>query len=187
MKVGLSSDLENAYVGKDKKVYVFDASAFMVGGIEFHPEISYTTDSVVREVKANIIQKARVEGLIASKVLKVCSPDSKFIDLIKKKSTELGEEMCLSDTDVEVLALALELSSKGHEVTLISDDYSVQNVASSLGLKWIGIKYTGISRVIQWEMVCELCRYETYDAEIKTCPRCGVKMKRKPITKKLKS
>lgn len=187
MKVGLSSALENAYIGKYKKVYVLDASAFMIGGIEFHPGISYTTDSVVREVKANIIQKARLEGLIASKVLKVCSPDYMFIDLIKKKSIELGEETSLSDTDVEVLALALELSTKGLEVTLISDDYSVQNVAGLLGLKWMGIKYTGISRIVQWKMVCELCRHETYGTKIKTCPRCGVKMRRKPVIKKLKS
>ncbi len=187
MKVGLSSDLENAYIGKYKKAYVLDASAFMVGGVEFHPEISYTTDSVVREVKANIIQKARVEGLIASKVLKVCSPDDKFIDLIKKKSIELGEETSLSDTDVEVLALALELSSKGVEVTLITDDYSVQNIAGSIGLKWMGIKYAGISRLIRWKMACEICGYETYGTESKACPRCGVKMKRRPIIKKLKS
>lgn len=187
MKAGLSNGLENAYTGKPKKTYVLDASAFMLGGIEFQSESSYTTESVVNEVKANVIQKSRVEGLIASNVLKICLPQGKYIDLVLGKAAELGEATSLSKTDIELLALALELSSKGLDVTIISDDYSVQNVAGSLGLKWSGIKYTGITRVIHWKMICESCKYETYDARRSICPNCGAKMKRKPAIKNLKS
>lgn len=183
MKIGLSSDLKNACIGKSKKAYVLDASAFMIGGIEFQPESSYTTESVVNEVKANIIQKSRIEGLIASKTLKIYCPDIKFVEFIKNKSIELGEATNLSNTDIELLALALELSNNGLDVTIISDDYSVQNVASYLGLRWLGIKYKGISKVIHWKMICDSCKYETYDTKNNACPRCGMKMKRKPIIK----
>jgi UPF0271 protein len=93
----------------------------------------------------------------------------------------------MSSTDLEIIALALELASGGHDVTIITDDYSVQNIAASFGLKWSGIKYSGITRLIRWKMICDLCKYETYDAGNKTCPRCGSKMRRKPIIKELKS
>jgi UPF0271 protein len=183
----LSSGLESASAGKSKRAYVLDASAFMIGGIEFSSDDFYTTESVIKEVKATVIQKSRVEGLVASNALKVSSPQSKYLDLARSRSIELGESTNMSSTDLEIIALALELASGGHDVTIITDDYSVQNIAASFGLKWSGIKYSGITRLIRWKMICDLCKYETYDAGNKTCPRCGSKMRRKPIIKELKS
>jgi len=179
----LSSGLESASVGKPRRAYVLDASAFMIGGIEFSSDTFYTTESVINEVKSTIIQKSRVEGLITSNTLRVRSPLREYLDLAKSRSIELGESTNMSNTDLELIALALELAGQGLDVTIISDDYSVQNVATSFGLKWLGIKYSGITRLIRWKMICDLCKYETYNTENKTCPRCGSKMRRKPIIK----
>lgn len=176
----MSSVSENASVGKDKKVYVLDASAFMIGGIEPREGVLYTTESVVSEVRGSIIQKSRVEGLVASRMLNLCSPQKRYIELVVQRSTELGELRSLSETDIEILALALELKDQGLDVTIISDDYSIQNIAASFKIKWSGIKYLGISQLIQWKMVCEMCKYETYDIKDIFCPKCGLKMKRKP-------
>lgn len=183
MKAGLSSVSEKGSVGRPRRAYVLDASAFMIGGIEFGTDAFYTTESVINEVNATIIQKSRVDGLVASNLLKIVSPESKYLDLVKNRSVELGESINLSNTDVEIIALALELMTKGHDVTIVSDDYSVQNVATSFGLKWMGIKYSGISRLIRWKMICNLCKYESNDTKQATCPRCGAKMKRKPMIK----
>lgn len=179
MTIGLFNVLENASVGKNKRVYVLDASAFMIGGIEPREGASYTTESVIIEVRGSIIQKSRVEGLIASRMLKICSPQKRYIELVRQRSIELGELRSLSETDIEVLALALELKDQELDVTIISDDYSIQNIAASFKIKWSGIKYLGISRLIRWKMVCEICKYETYDMKDILCPKCGLKMKKK--------
>jgi len=65
----------------------------------------------------------------------VMREDPKLFDLI-----QMGESRRLSKVDKEVIAVALDNMGRG-DVCIITDDYSIQNVASFLG--FFGIEIQG--------------------------------------------
>jgi UPF0271 protein len=88
----------------------------------------------------------------------------------------MGEAQSLSETDISVLALTHQL-----EATLISDDYSVQNLADELGLSYTGMNTRGIKRRFQWIHYCPGCRKQyTEPQPDNICLICGTELKRKP-------
>ena len=85
------------------------------------------------------------------------------------------------ETDVELLALALELKSKGYRPQVVSDDYSIQNVATQAGIEFLALATFGIKRLLEWIRYCPACHRE-YPANnsSKECLVCGTALKRKP-------
>ena len=77
----------------------------------------------------------------------------------------------ISDTDRELLALALDL-----EAILFTDDFAIQNVAIALGVRSHPITQRKAKRVF-WKYRCTGCgKYYDHDGE---CPVCGAAIKRK--------
>jgi UPF0271 protein len=77
----------------------------------------------------------------------------------------------ISDTDRELLALALDL-----EAVLYTDDFAIQNVATALGVQTHPITQRKAKRVF-WKYRCSGCgKYYDHDGE---CPVCGAAIKRK--------
>ncbi|MDH3364888.1 MAG: nucleic acid-binding protein [Thermoplasmata archaeon] len=110
--------------------------------------------------------KERLELLLATRI-KVLSPDKTALAKVMEVSRKSGDSRRLSATDKEILALALDL---GYE--LVTDDYSVQNVASILRIPCRGLDQRGISRVIVWESRCVGCG-KRFPAETEECDICG--------------
>lgn len=108
----------------------------------------------------------RLALLLDSRV-KVLSPSKKSLARILSTAEATGDSMKLSSTDKEVLALALDL---GYE--LVTDDYSIQNVASILGIPCRGLDQKGIEKVIEWESKCTGCG-KRFSADIQECDVCG--------------
>ena len=82
--------------------------------------------------------------------------------------------------------MAYELS-KEYDVTVISDDYAVQNLSDELGIKHKGLITRGIKKRFQWVHYCPGCwKYFDGPQEDNVCPICGTEVKRKPGKKNTK-
>jgi UPF0271 protein len=174
-----------------KKGIVLDTSAFVAGFDPFFSnEEQMTVPKVEEEIKRNSMVKMRFETALESGRVKVKAPTQEFLNQAKTSSNKVGDSVKLSETDIELLALALELKAKGYEPQIVTDDYSIQNVATQMGIEFLALATFGIKRLFEWIRYCPAC-YREYPANSssKECQVCGTELKRKPrrTTKKLKT
>jgi len=120
---------------------------------------------VVRELDKEGMGE-RLQLLLATSI-RVFHPSKKSIDRVTKEAESTGDLARLSDTDMEVLALALEL---GYE--LVTDDYSIQNLARTIGVPCRGMEQKGISKVVEWQAKCTGCG-KLLRIDQKICDVCG--------------
>lgn len=95
------------------------------------------------------------------------APSDSSLTRVKSAALETGDFDRLSPTDMDVLALALEL-----DAPLISDDYSIQNVSDIIGIRYISLEETGIRRIYYWKFKCVGCG-KVFDRRIRECDVCG--------------
>lgn len=170
---------------KKRRVLVLDTSAFIAG---FDPlavdEETYSVPKVRDELHDNSLLRVRFEASVESGKLKVFKPMAEYINLVKKASGEVGDISSLSETDIEVLALAAQLNDQHHEATVLTDDYSIQNVAEKLGLNFASLANIGIRYHLQWLYYCPACgkKYPSNQKKM-ICENCGTRLKRKPLRK----
>lgn len=164
---------------------VLDTSAFIAG---FDPfgigEEQVTTPKVENEIR-DALTSLRFSTAIESGKLKVIMPSQEFLDKAKAYATTVGDSFFLSETDMQLLAVALELKARGDNPQIVTDDYSIQNVATQMGLRFVSLATFGIRRLLTWVRYCPACRKE-YPANFKakTCRVCGTDLKRKPQKQK---
>jgi endoribonuclease Nob1 len=146
---------------------VLDASIFFS---EVNPAGElYTTPSVCDELR-DIRSKGNFEKLSAAG-LRVVSPGSVNLERVRIAAVTTKDSGVISDTDRELLALALDL-----EAILYTDDFAIQNVAIVLGVQTHPITQRKAKRVF-WKYRCTGCgKYYDHDGE---CPVCGAAIKRK--------
>jgi endoribonuclease Nob1 len=146
---------------------VLDSSAFFTT-VTYEGEL-YTASSVISELR-DFSSKARFDLLLESG-LQVLDPDRDFLRHVRENSVARGEADVLSTTDIDVLALALQL-----QAAIVSDDYALQNVARSLNITVIPIQQKG-ARNIRWKFRCSGCgRYYRGSG---VCQVCGALIQRK--------
>ena len=133
------------------------------------------------EVKRNNMTLVRFITATESGRLKILEPSQKFLNQVKICAASVGDSYYLSLTDIQVLALALEIKAGGDITQIVTDDYSIQNVATKLGLGFVSLATFGIKRVLNWIRYCPAC-HRKYSANFKAteCPICGTELKRKP-------
>jgi len=168
-----------------QKIIVLDTSAFVAG---FNPSAvdydMYSVPEVERElVKAGLLI-IRFQAAVEAGKLKVQTPDAYHVEAVRKASKETGDILYLSEADILVLALAAQLKDEGLTPTVVTDDYSMQNVAAKIGVNFTSLATFGIRYHLQWLIYCPACRrkYPT-DYKQKDCEVCGTRLKRKPQTK----
>lgn len=88
---------------------ILDTSAFIVG---FDP-LSFSLDQVTvpkvkEEIKANSMTLVRFKTAVENGRLKVEAPAEEFLNKVKTSATTVGDSFFLSETDLQILALALE-------------------------------------------------------------------------------
>jgi len=168
-----------------KKVIVLDTSAFAAG---FDPlsisEEQYTVPMVKEEIMRSSMSWVRFRTAMESGKLKVKAPNKTFWDKVKAAATTVGDAFFLSETDIQVLALALELKTSGYLPLIATDDYSIQNVANQIGIEFASLATFGIRFRLKWIRYCPACRRK-YPADYKSkkCEVCGTELKRKPLRK----
>ena len=143
--------------------YVLDATAIR-SGMTFAGDQWFTTQCVANEIRLG--RQGRGMDLLADLAITVQGPSPESLDRIRMAAESTGDIAKLSETDIEVLALALE-----KDAILISDDYSVQNVAALLKIQF-QTDLGGIREIIHWTFRCRGCgRY--FDEQHPDCPVCG--------------
>jgi UPF0271 protein len=163
------------------KALILDTSAFIQGFDSNDRETKlYTTPLVLDEIRDEMAQIRALNWSQTGK-LSIQMPEEQALKYVYTRAQSMGEARTLSETDHSVLSLTYQLSVQGNDVTLVSDDYSVQNMADELELKYAGMNTRGIKRRFQWIHYCPGCRKQ-YDKpqQDNTCPICGTELKRKP-------
>lgn len=163
---------------------VLDATAFIAGLSPSSLDVeTYTTPSVIEELRGRS-SHLRYSIAFQMEKLKILHPSQTSLAAVEKASLTLGDKWKLSEADLSILALALELKAQGGEVAIVSDDYSIQNVAGYLGITHNSISATGIRSRIRWALRCTSCRKvlpSNFTGRV--CPVCGGEVRRKAISK----
>ncbi|MCD6420938.1 MAG: hypothetical protein J7L17_00820 [Thaumarchaeota archaeon] len=161
-----------------RRVAVLDSTAFIIGFTEAGGDAVVTSSKVLEEAKWGEAEYRALAGR-ESGTIKVIDPKPEYLEEVRRAARRLGE-FELSETDLSILALALQLSRSGDEAYLVTSDYSIQNLASKLGIRVKPVLHRGIRRVISWEIYCSVCGWVGEGIPGEPCPRCGHRLKRRP-------
>jgi len=108
-------------------------------------------------------------------------PAQEALERVERCATEVGDTFFLSETDKNLLALALELKTSTCSPQIVTDDYSIQNVGRRLGIESVPLATFGIRRVLEWMRYCPACHREyAANSKLTECTVCGTELKRKP-------
>lgn len=120
--------------------------------------------------------------------LKIKAPENMFVERVIDVATSVGNNLSLSETDIQIIALALQLRTEGFDTLVATDDYSTQNVAKHLGINFASLATFGIRLPLKWVRYCPAC-HRKYPQDYKSikCEICGTGLKRKPFRKTHKS
>ncbi|MGB9740459.1 MAG: NOB1 family endonuclease [Candidatus Bathyarchaeia archaeon] len=169
-----------------KRAIVLDTSALVAGFDPFSiSEEQYTVPLVREELKGNALTRVRLNTAIERGKIIIRKPEKTFLDIVKTSATVVGDKFSLSEADLQVLALALELKDQGYSPLIASDDYSIQNVANHMGIDFASLATFGIRFQLEWIRYCPAChRKYPADYKLRTCEVCGTELKRKPLRKR---
>ncbi len=164
-----------------RKVYVLDASALLNYLSHYSPVLEeiYITNSVMNEIR-NEVARIRLESYLRRGILKVRDPSRDMIDRVKGEAKKTGDVYKLSDADVEILALALELMEEGKDIVLLTDDYAIMNLAMRLHVKTKSLITRGIKEIREYAFRCPSCGafFKLGEEPLdKICPRCGERLR----------
>ena len=138
-------DSSQDYYPIGEKCLILDTGGIFSGFILNSLDKCITTPSVINEVKDEQ-SKNIVNMVINANKLAIIRPENIFINKIKDEANK-NKVYKLSDTDIDVLALSIQLKEVCKEVYLVTDDYSIQKLALKLGIKIVKIKYKGIKEL----------------------------------------
>lgn len=162
----------------DTRIKVLDSTALFIGFTERDKTELVTCKEVLEEVKYGGGQ-LRAAAIRGGGLVKILEPSEDYIEKVRESASKAGE-YDLSETDVRLLALALQLLDRGADVSIVTSDYSIQNLAKIMGLKVEPILHKGIKKMIKWVTYCEMCGWRGEAEPGMPCPRCGARLKRRP-------
>jgi UPF0271 protein len=154
--------------------YALDAGAFYTGLIFLSSTYRYyTTQAVFDEVKHIKRSHGAIEALIESNTLQILNSDRKSIEKVVAAARRTGDYAKLSDADISIIALALQL-----EIVLVTNDYAVANVATTLKIPVKSVASKGITHTRRWIAYCSACG-RAFGPNAKECRLCGNRLRRK--------
>ena len=132
-------------------------------------------------------QRSEVERIAPERMLSIeavrvnwSSPSPKSVRESTIIARNTGDLDGLSETDLHLFALAIELEGHMH-----TDDYRLQNLCSSVGIRWSSVESEGISEVWNWEIRCRGCgtvavgseKTRPASEELGRCVECGSELR----------
>ncbi len=163
---------------KGTAVVILDTSAFISG---FNPNLYgstvFTTNDVIDEVR-NTFQKELINSAILHGTIAIESPSKESLENVSFLIRKLGEADRLSDTDKNIIALALDKKKEHNNVVVYTNDYSIMNVLKKLGIKYKTIGVSKIKNVLVWKKFCPSCKKIVSSYSKEYCPICGTKLKK---------
>jgi UPF0271 protein len=166
-------------ISKRKRALVLDSTAFYAGVPSTSISKYCTTPSVVKEVSHIKKLSMIVSALIDSNKLSIIEPLDNSVEEVRRIANKSGDLQKLSDTDISIIALGIQLKKNGYDVTIVSDDYSIQNLANFSGLRFSPVMTKGITRTIRWFLYCSGCGKAFYNSNMAICDVCGTKLRRR--------
>jgi len=168
-----------------RRAMILDTTAFIAG---FSPssikDEIYSIPDVERELTKSSLAKLIFNTAVKAGRLKLCEPGVQYLNEARRASREVGDLLSLSETDMKILALAIQLKKEGYTPIIVTDDYSIQNVAKKLAVNYTSIAIFGIRSHLKWILYCPACRRKyPPDYKFDKCETCGTKLKRKPLSK----
>jgi UPF0271 protein len=161
-----------------KQIFIIDTSAILSGKpINLNDIKMITTPSISKELTPGG-RDYRTFQFLQEKGLSIQSASKESVNKIKKTAEETGDKYRLSFADVELLALALDMNKidDKKEAVILTDDYSIQNVANTLNIKFQSFSQRGIGKKFKWHYRCPGCR-KRFKESVKICPICGTETK----------
>ncbi len=146
---------------------VLDASALLTGR-QFPGELA-TVPGVLGEVRRHGLTPP-LEAVLETQV-RVLSPTKGSLGRVRAAAERTGDAQRLSPTDCELLALALDQGA-----TLVTDDYSIQNLCRVLAIPYEPVLMPGVRETWQWTYRCTGCG-TTWPEWHEECPTCGSPLK----------
>ena len=112
--------------------YILDSSFFF--STQQLPSFSNKNLIITPEVKEEIkdhINQLRIDALLANGTLKVLGYIQESLEELKQKigSYVNYSRLSLADRSILMLALSIKKHVPGAEVTIVTDDYEIQNIA----------------------------------------------------------
>ena len=160
--------------------YVLDASAF-INGFQLDSKNNFTVSEITAEIK-DFESKLKFDQAIENGRVIIKDAPSKYATCVNNIISESGDILRLSLPDKKLISLAYMLSQEGHNVKVISDDYTIQNTLKIMNIPFSGVLTEGIKEVYNWKKVCEGCKKEfSEDYPFDDCEICGSKIFKKRI------
>ncbi len=154
--------------------YALDAGAFYTGFVFLSSTYRYcTTQAVLDEVKHIKRSHGAIEALLESNNLQILNLDTKSIKKVVAAAMRTGDYTKLSEADISIIALALQM-----EIVLVTDDYAVANVATTLKIPVKSVASKGITHTRKWIAYCSACS-RAFGPNAKECRLCGNRLRRK--------
>ncbi len=166
-----------------KKIFILDTSAILSGKqLNFEGAELITTTKIEEEIKPGGRDYKNFLYL-KEKCLIFKIPSNDSLGKIMEISKKTGDIDRLSLFDIEILAIAFdENKEKDVEVVILTDDYSIQNIATIIKIKYISINQKGITKKFKWNNRCRGCG-KKFKSNIRICPICGSHTKKIVIKK----
>lgn len=153
------------------KPKVLDTSGILRTDLNLSSGSFLITNEVLQEIKEENT-KAAVDSAIRLGRIRIVEPEKKYIEEVRNAAKETGDLEKLSDTDIGIIAIALKNRSP-----IVTDDYSIQNVASLLHLQYEASTQEGIKTTLKWSYVCIGCGRKYLQGGV--CSVCGTHLKRR--------
>lgn len=160
--------------------YVLDASAF-INGFKITSDNNFTVPEITSEIK-DFKSKLAFDMALEEGKLSIQDVPNKYISRINDIISVSGDILRLSNPDKKLISLAYMLQENGHNVMVISDDYTIQNTLKIMDISYSGVMTDGIKGIYNWKKICEGCKKE-YDDDypFEDCEICGSRIFKKRI------
>ena len=156
----------------ESTVYIIDTSAILSGKhLPTESSVLITTPGVDGELQPGGKDYRRY-SLLKEQGLEIRSPTSNALQKVKQTASSTGDNQRVSSTDLEVLALAYDFLQSGKKIILLTDDYSMQNLADTLQIPFLSIAQQGITKRFKWHCRCPGCKRD-FHKPVDICPICG--------------
>jgi len=158
--------------------YILDSTAFYAGIPYQGNGRYYTTYLVLEEVRHHNVGSS----LIHSRV-QVTEPTPGSLSRVKTTAAKTGDIGALSQTDISLLALGLDMMGNDGGVSLVSDDFAVRNVAEVLSIPLAPTSMKGGEwKNMTWKIYCRGCAKTYTNPKLTVCPVCGTQLVRKAFS-----
>ena len=154
---------------------ILDSSAILTGKFDSTEHEYYTSPSISQELEKSDMNDKY--NYLIDAGLRIMAPSADSLRKVRAGAQKTGDINRLSEPDIELLGLALEVDG-----VLLTNDYSIQNLACELKIPFLSPTGDEITNVITWEYQCKGCA-QIFNQKEKECPICGSQLRFKPKSK----